>query len=346
MTLRMLDMTVDELRQAVVAAGHEPYRAEQLADWVYKKGVAEPERMTNVPAAAAGLFEVLTSRIIARRESDDGCTKLLLELHDGHRVETVMIPAARRATACVSTQAGCAMGCAFCASGLDGLGRNLSCGEIIEQVLHLRTATERRATNVVFMGTGEPLANYDATVAAVRALVDPARLALSARRITVSTVGLPEQIRKLAREDLAITLAISLHAPNDAIRSELIPAARRYPLADVLAAAAEFYQSRKREITLEYTLLGGVNDSLPCAEALAKIARRLRCSVNLIGYNPVSSLPYVRPTKTAMAAFTAKLRARGVNVTVRRARGLGVEAACGQLRRRAMVESDQGNPAR
>ena len=339
MTSRMLDMTVDQLGETLVAAGHERYRAGQLADWVYRKGVVEPARMTNVPAAAAGLFDLMTSRIAARRVSADGCTKLLLQLHDGRRVETVMIPAEGRATACVSTQVGCAVGCAFCASGLDGLERNLACGEILEQVLHLQAAAGRKATNVVFMGMGEPLANYDATVCAVRSLVDPARFALSARRVTVSTVGLPGPIRRLAREHLAITLAISLHAPNDAIRRELIPAARRYPLDDVLAAAEAFYQSHKREITLEYTLLAGVNDSPACAEALGGIAGRLRCNVNLIGYNPVSSLPYVRPTKTVTAAFAARLRARGVNVTVRRSRGLGVDAACGQLRRRAPGDS-------
>ena len=335
MTLHMLDMTIDELRQAVAGGGDKPYRADQLADWVYRKGVVDPARMSNVPAAVSGLFDVLTSRVVRRAESDDGCVKLLLELHDGHRVETVLIPAGRRATACVSTQVGCAMGCAFCASGLDSLARNLTGGEILEQVLHLQIAAGEKVTNVVFMGMGEPLANYGAALAAVRALVDPARFGISARRITVSTVGLPDQIRKLAREDLPITLAISLHAPNDAVRGKLIPAAKRHRLADVLAAAQEFYESRNREITLEYVLLGGVNDSITCADDLAKIARRLRCNVNLIGYNPVSPLPYVRPTKQVVAAFAARLKSRGVNVTVRHSRGLGIDAACGQLRRRA-----------
>ncbi len=333
MTLHMLDMTIDELRQAVAAGGEKAYRADQLADWVYRKGVVDPARMSNVPAAVSGLFDVLTSRVVQRVESDDGCIKLLLELHDGHCVETVLIPAARRATACVSTQVGCAMGCAFCASGLDSLARNLTGGEILEQLLSLQVATERKVTNVVFMGMGEPLANYDATLAAVRALVDPKRFGISARRITVSTVGLPDQIRRLAKEELPITLAISLHGPNDAVRGKLIRGAKRHRLADVLAAAQEFYDSRNREITLEYTLLGGVNDSIECANDLSGIARRLRCNVNLIGYNPVSTLPYVRPTKQVAAAFAARLKSRGVNVTVRRSRGVAANAACGQLRR-------------
>ncbi len=342
----MLDMTSDELRRLLADAGQQAYRADQLADWVYKKGVVDPAEMSNIPAAVARLVPVLTSRVAARSESDDGCLKLLIELHDAQRIETVLIPTARRATACVSTQVGCAMGCAFCASGLDGLVRNLTAGEIIEQVLHLQVAAGRKVTNVVFMGMGEPLANYDATVAAVRAMIDPKRLGLSARRVTVSTVGLPDQIRKLAREDLPITLAISLHAPNDAIRGELIPAARRYPLAEVLAAAEAFYQSRKREVTLEYSLLAGVNDSVLCADALARIAGPLRCNVNLIRYNPVPSLPYGRPTKAATDAFAARLAARGINATVRRSRGLQTDAACGQLRRRARGDESRDTPAR
>ena len=346
MTRPMLDMTTDELHRVFAEAGLKAYRAEQLADWVYKKGVVDPAEMSNIPAAIAQLAPVLTSHVAARVDSDDGCIKLLIELHDAQRIETVLIPTGRRTTACVSTQVGCAMGCGFCASGLDGLVRNLTAGEIIEQVLHLQVASGRKVTNVVFMGMGEPLANYDATLAAVRAMIDPKRLGLSARRITVSTVGLPEQIHRLASENLAITLAISLHAPNDVIRGELIPAARRYPLADVLAAAETFYQSRKREVTLEYSLLAGVNDSLLCADALAKIAGRLRCNVNLIRYNPVPSLPFGRPTKAATDAFAARLTARGVNATIRRSRGLHADAACGQLRRRAQGGSDRNIPAR
>jgi 23S rRNA (adenine2503-C2)-methyltransferase len=252
-----------------------------------------------------------------------------------------MIPTERFATACLSTQVGCAMGCAFCASGMGGLERNLTAGEILEQVLHLQQACGRRITHVVFMGMGEPLANYEAVVAAVRAIVDPRRFGISARHVTVSTVGLPKQIRRLAGELLPVSLAISLHAPNDALRRQLIPSAARFPIDEILAAAHEFFQSRKREVTLEYVLLGGLNDTNVCAEALARLAGRLRCNVNLIRYNPVESLPYRRPSQAAVQAFAQRLRRKGVNVQVRRSRGLDAQAACGQLRRRSEPQRAQ-----
>lgn len=329
----LLDMTIKQLRAAVVEADQPPYRADQLADWVYGKGISDPQAMTNLPRELTELFDILTSRPVTRTDSEDGTVKLLLELSDGEHIETVLIPAGRRTTVCVSTQVGCAMGCRFCASGLGGLRRNLTAPEILEQVLHLWQATGRRATNVVFMGVGEPLANLDATISAVRALVDPRRFGISARRVTVSTMGLPKGIRRLGREDLPITLALSLHAPNDAMRRQLIQGAVS-SLDETLAAAEEFFHSRKREVTIEYVLLGGVNDTNVCAEALAKIAHRLRCNVNLIPYNPVESLPYERPSQVAVKAFLARLRKRGVNAHVRRTRGLDAAAACGQLRRR------------
>ena len=335
----LLDMTFDQLRHAVAEAGGKPYRAAQLADWVYKKGVTDPAAMTNLPGALVERFEILTSRVVDRADSSDQCVKLLLATRDGGHVETVLIPEQRRTTACLSTQIGCAMGCTFCASGTDGLQRNLTGGEILEQMLHLRQASERAISNVVFMGIGEPLANYEATMAAVRAIVDPRRFGLSARRVTISTVGLPRQIRRLAREKLPITLAISLHAPDDALRRELIPSAARYPIREILDAAEEYYQVHKREITLEYVLLSDVNDSPLCAEALARIARRLRCNVNLIRYNPAAGLPYLPPAQDAAQAFAERLRRRGVNVQIRRSRGADAEAACGQLRRRRTAQN-------
>ena len=340
----LLDMTAEELRRAVEAAGEKPYRADQLANWVYAKGVTDAGKMSNLPARLVARFDILTSRVAAKTESDDGCVKLLVEMSDGCHVEAVLIPSARRATACVSTQAGCAMGCAFCASGLGGLDRNLTCSEILEQLLHLREATGHRVTHVVFMGMGEPLANYNATVAAVRAIVDPERFGISARRVTISTVGLPRQIRRLAREDLPVTLAISLHAPNDIVRRQLIPASSPHSIAEVLEAAEEFYRARNREITLEYVLLAGVNDSPVCADALAKVAGRLRCNVNLFRYNPVADLPFTRPSQSATKAFADRLQRHGVNVNVRRSRGLDADAACGQLRRRTAEDLQPDTP--
>jgi len=334
----LLDSTPEALAGDLKARGQPAYRTRQILDWAWRKGAPDFAAMTNLPRGLrdelAAETVVRAGRVAARSDAADGVVKLLLAWADGEQIETALIPAQRRATACVSTQAGCPVGCSFCASGADGLRRNLSAGEIVEQVLWLQDAAERAVTHVVFMGMGEPLLNYDATVAAVRALTDPRRGGLSARRVTVSTVGLPREIRRLAREDLPITLAISLHAPTDALRRELIPWPGLPPLAEVIGAAQAFFQARKREVTLEYVLLGGVNDTNVCAEGLSRLAHQLRCNVNLIPYNPVSALPYRRPGRQAVRAFADRLQRRGVNVQVRRSRGADANAACGQLRRR------------
>jgi len=330
----LLEMTFDELTSAVVSAGLPAYRARQLAEWVYKKFVTDPAAMTNVPNAVTELFDILTSRTVARADSTDGTVKLLLELRDGENIECVSIPTAKRHTACVSTQVGCAMGCGFCASSLGGLKRNLTSGEILEQIIHLAAMAGRRVTNVVLMGMGEPLANYKATVAAIRAMIDPQRLDISARHITVSTVGMPAQIDSLARENLPITLAISLHAPNDDLRRRIIPAARRTTITEVLGAARRFYEARRREVTIEYVLLGGVNDTKLCAVQLARLAAPLRCKVNLIACNAVEGMGYRSPTKAEVKAFAARLAKEGAKVNIRHPRGSDIAAACGQLRRR------------
>ena len=334
----LLDISPSELVEELAAMGQPAYRARQVLQWVWQHGVCDFAEMTNLPkplrAELAGRLVVLTGRPAARSDASDGVVKLLVEWSDGQATETVMIPAARRCTACLSVQVGCPVGCAFCASGLDGVARDLSAGEILEQLFHLRSAAARRITHVVLMGMGEPLLNYDATVAAVRAMVDPARGGISARRVTVSTVGLPSQIRRLAREDLPITLAISLHAPNDDLRRQLVPAARAVSIEALLAAASDFFARRGREVTLEYVLLGGVNDTPACADQLARLARRLRCNVNLIRFNPVPGVPFVPPRESALRSFLERLRRRGLNVHLRASRGADAEAACGQLRRR------------
>ena len=332
--INVLELTIDQLKAAFAELGQPAFRATQVADWVYRKGAVDAEAMTNLPPMLRSELTVCDSRVAARTDSTDGTVKLLLELADTQRIECVMIPTDNRATACVSTQVGCAMGCKFCASGQLGVTRNLTSGEILQQVLHLAQVAGTRISHVVFMGMGEPLANYEATLAAIRALNDPLRFNISARNITVSTVGIPKAIRRLAGEDLPITLSISLHAPNDALRRELIPTAERYTIDELIAAAELLFKARGREITLEYLLLGGVNDTNVCAEALAQIAHRLRCSVNLIRYNPVPDLPYRRPATAVVQAFAQRLTKRGVNVHTRRSRGLDADAACGQLRRR------------
>jgi 23S rRNA (adenine2503-C2)-methyltransferase len=293
--------------------------------------------MSDLPAALrlalAQEFSILTGTVAGKSDCGDGVTKLLIQWPDGLSVETVLIPADGRACACVSTQVGCGVECTFCASGQGGLKRNLTSGEIVEQILQLRLATGQVVTHVVFMGMGEPLANYDATVAAIHTIVDPDRLGISARRVTVSTVGLPKQIRKLAMENLPITLAISLHAPTEALRRKIMPKAPS-SIAEIVAAAQEFFASRKREITLEYILLEGVNDTNVCAEALARIAAQLRCNVNLIRYNPVASATYRQPSQAAVKMFAQRLDRCGVNVQIRLSKGQDSDAACGQLRNR------------
>lgn len=329
------EISCDTAREVLADAGHKAFRAKQLADWVYNKGVTDPEIMSNLPDAVTDEFSFLTSSIAKQADSSDGTTKLLLNLSDNCQIETVMIPSEKRATACLSTQAGCAIGCKFCASGLDGLQRNISAGEILQQLIHLRQTTGTAPTNVVFMGMGEPLANYEASIAAIRAIIDPDRFGISARRVTLSTIGIPSAIRRLATEDLAITLAISLHAPTDELRREIIPSAGKHSIDQILSAAGEFYEARKREVTLEYILLEGVNDAEYHAKNLSRLAGRLRCNVNLIRYNPVESLPFAPSTRGATEAFINTLRETGTNATLRTARGTDIAAACGQLKGRS-----------
>lgn len=341
-------LTILELDQAALAdqplLRAEPrYRVRQIWEWVYRHACSDFAAMTNLPRdlreRLAGRLRVFAGEVVARRESSDGTTKLLLAWPDGATSECVVIPDGSRRTVCVSTQVGCPVRCAFCASGLEGMQRNLTAAEIVEQVLRARQICRPDdITNVVFMGSGEPLANFPALVAAIERLTDPQGMNFSRRRITVSTIGLPARIRQLADRVGPVNLAISVHAPNDGLRAELIPWAARIPLAEVVEAARYFFERTGREITLEYLLLAGVNDRPRHARQLARLARSLRCNVNLIRYNPVPDLPFARPTGEATWEFQRRLRALGVNAHVRRSRGLDIEAACGQLRRRTGAE--------
>ncbi len=335
----LLQCTPQHLARTLSAMGCPEYRARQVRQWVWEKRVTDFDGMTNLPAdlreRLAEEMTVLSGEVLREFRSRDGTRKLLIGFPDGATSECVLIPARKRATACVSSQVGCPIGCRFCASGAEGFERDLTAGEIVEQVFHLERIGRRRITNVVFMGAGEPLANYEQTLAAVRALIDPDRGALSARHVTVSTVGIPGAIRRLAGEDLPITLAISLHAPHDALRREVLgPEAARHPIASILSAARTFYAARKREITLEYVLIAGLNDSNVCADALAKLTESLRCNVNLIGYNAAGAPGFEAPPEARIEAFAERLQRRGVNVHRRRSRGQDADAACGQLRRR------------
>ncbi|MFQ5349633.1 MAG: 23S rRNA (adenine(2503)-C(2))-methyltransferase RlmN, partial [Thermoanaerobaculia bacterium] len=332
-----------ELGEWLAAAGEPAYRADQIRDWVFRRGAASTDEMTDLPAALrrrlAADFAVRSRREMTRSRAPDGTTKLLLAWPDGATTECVMIPGdASRRTACLSTQVGCDVGCTFCASGIGGSRRDLSVGEVLEQALavgELLAAADERLSHVVFMGMGEPLANYHVTVAATRRLNADHGLGIGQRRITISTVGLPKQIERLAGEGLQTTLAVSLHAPTDALRRELIPWARGIPLARLLAACRRYFEGTGREVTFEYCLLAGVNDKPEHAEELAEIARDLRANVNLLMYNPVPTLPFARPSRNSAIAFLKRLRGAGVNVHLRESRGLEADAACGQLRRRA-----------
>ncbi len=330
-----------ETLRAVLTEWKEPaYRAGQILQWVYEHGVTSFEQMSNIPAGLrkrlAEEMVLYESQIASRQVSADGTIKLLLRWADGATSECVMIPDAERRTACISTQVGCPVECVFCASGVGGLQRQLTAAQIIEQAMRVRALCEpaARLSNVVFMGLGEPLANYAATLHAVRTLNADWGMGIGARKITISTVGLPTQIRRLADEKLQINLAISLHAPDDELRRQLIPWAERVSIDSLVEAANYYFEQTHREVTLEYILLGGVNDSPQQAAALAKVAKKMRSNVNLIPYNPVEGLPYRRPSENAIVSFLDGLRSRGVNSHVRRSRGLDIEGACGQLRRR------------
>ncbi len=338
--LSFFDAIPAQLDQAVEQWHWPRFRSNQIRDWVYNKNVTDPEQMLNLSKLdrkfLADRVDFLTSAITRRQDSADGTIKLLLIWPDGSNAETVMIPDADRRTACVSSQVGCPVGCAFCASGMGGVKGNLSAGQIVEQVVRLNlilAGSQERISNVVFMGMGEPLANYANVMSAIRILHDPKCLNIGGRKITVSTVGVPSRIRDLAGESLPLNLALSLHAPVESLRKQLIPWAEHFALEDILDAARYYFEQTGREITLEYILLSGVNDRPDQARQLARLCKTIRGNVNLIRYNEVESLPFKRPEATAVVAFQETLREAGVNAHVRKSRGRDIDAACGQLRR-------------
>lgn len=349
----LLEFDPERLAALFAEMDEKSYRSGQVLDWIYVQGAASFDNMSNLSKAlretlATG-FDLYASRVVRRQASKDGTVKLLLQWADGATSECVLIPEEERRTACISSQVGCPVRCAFCASGLGGLQRNLSAGEIVEQALRIRAealaAGGSRLSNVVFMGLGEPLANYDAVMRAARTINAPWGLNIGARKITISTVGLPKQIRRLAGEGLQFNLALSLHAPTDGLRAQLIPWAEKVSIADLASACRHYFDQTGREITLEYILLREINDRPTHAEQLARFARQLRCNVNLIRYNAVEGLPYRRPTDEAMRAFQQVLQAHGVNTHVRTPRGLDIDAACGQLRRTVSAETGASQPS-
>ena len=328
----------EEVEGALVAAGWPGYRAHQVLDWVYAKRTRDPAAMSNLGKAQreqlGGLVDLALPRIHKQIQSPKGdSVKYALELHDKARVESVAMLSKRGVTLCVSTQAGCGMACVFCATGTLGLTRNLKADEIVAQVVHMLETTgwEDPGFNIVFMGMGEPLANYAQTLKAINVLRADEGLRVGSRRITLSTCGMVPQMHRLAKEGLQVGLAISLHATTDELRDRLVPINRRYPLRE-LVRAADFYATHTgRRVTLEYILLAGVNDKKGDAERLADIANALPCKINLIPYNPVPQLPWQRPTDEAIQRFADWLFPRCPAVTLRWSQGGEIAAACGQL---------------
>lgn len=330
--------------------GLERWRGKQVRSWVYERLVSDVTLMTTFSSRQRqGLAEAFVfpdGKVVRQQQASDGTTKLLIEWPDANVAECVMIPAEDgRRTACISSQVGCPVGCRFCASGMAGVKGNLSAAQIVEQIFQLNVLLQprgERISNVVLMGMGEPLANYANVMQAIRILHDPACFNLGARRITLSTVGVPQRILQLADEQLPLNLAISLHAPNEALRKQLIPWAEQFSLEEILAAAKAYFEKTGREVTLEYILLAGVNDQPEQARELARVCRLLRSNVNLIRYNEVEGIEFRRPEDAAVLEFQRVLREAGVNVHIRRSRGRDIDAACGQLRRKAQADGASG----
>ena len=325
------------LEAALVERGQGAFRGGQLFRWIYRRGVTDLAAMTDLPLELrrrlADEFVLTTPTLAHREKSRDGTEKFLLQLADRRQIESVFIPDTPSMTFCISTQVGCAMACAFCLTGKMGLVRNLTAGEIVGQVRVLTDALAMRETafNIVLMGMGEPLHNYDETMKALRILADEDGLAVSPRRVTLSTVGLLPALERLAREPVMPNLAISLHAPTDLQRGELVPINRKYGVGDIIEACKRFPLKKRSRITFEYVLLAGVNDSPQDARRLAKLVAGVKSKVNLIPLNAAAGIPFERPSDDAIDRFAKILADHGVPVSVRKSRGRDIRAACGQL---------------
>lgn len=339
--VNLKDLTLSELEKFLGELGAEKYRAGQVARWIFQKGVTSFQDMTDLSrdlrerlSAAAWISK---PEILARQFSRRGDTvKYLFGLFDGQAVESVLMKHGYGNSACVSTQVGCRMGCRLCASGLEGLVRNLSPGEIYDQVLGIQQDTGERVSHVVIMGSGEPLDNFGATLAFIKNITAPYGLNIGYRHITVSTCGLVPRIRELAEEKLALTLAVSLHAPNDSLRDTLVPINKKYPLKELIAACRDYARETGRRITFEYALLAGVNDSREHAEELGRLLSGMLCHVNLIPANPVPERGVKPPSREQVELFKKIVEKHGIATTVRRELGADIDAACGQLRRRIL----------
>jgi 23S rRNA (adenine2503-C2)-methyltransferase len=346
------DLNLKEL-EAYFAARKQPiYRARQIAQWLYQKGAVSFGQMTNLSSSLRSQleqeFSISRLAVVRRSTSADGTVKFLFGLADGQNIESVLIPETKRLTLCISTQAGCGFGCKFCATAVLGLKRNLRASEMVDQVLEAsRTLSGgQRITHVVLMGMGEPLANYHQTVKALEVMTESSwGIGISPRRVTLSTVGLVPQIQKLIAET-RVNLAISLHAPTDELRAQLMPVNRKYPLQRLIDCCRSLPIPRRKRITFEYVLLRGVNDSPDHARQLCELLKGVRCKVNVIPFNPHPESPFERPRDSEVERFQEVLSARGVQVNVRRPRGDDIQAACGQLQGDELLREAQRSGAR
>jgi 23S rRNA (adenine2503-C2)-methyltransferase len=338
---------IAQLESSFERSGISRFHARQVYRWIHRKAVTDPEHMTDLSRALRRRlgteFSVRTPALVGREQSIDGTQKFLLELADRRRIESVFIPDTPALTFCISSQVGCAMDCSFCLTGKMGFGRNLTAGEIVGQVRVLAQTLDLLESrfNIVLMGMGEPLHNYDAVMQALRILTDEHGLAMNPRRITLSTVGLVPAIDRLVQEPIMPNLAISLHGTTDAQRSALVPINRKYSLNDLLAACRRVPLKRRDRITFEYVLLDGVNDSPDDAHRLVGLLGQIKAKVNLIPLNPAPGIPFQRPSDVRVDRFAALLAGRGLTVSVRKSRGRDIRAACGQL----IVEGQRHTPA-
>ena len=336
-------MTLDELTEYIVAAGFPKFRGKQLYDWMHVKLVEGYEEMTNIPKQLKDFLSENTffaslkpARVQVSKE--DGTAKYLFELYDGNYIESVLMHYKHGNYVCISSQAGCRMGCRFCASTLDGLARSLEPSEMLDQIYRIQKSTGERVTNVVVMGAGEPFDNFDNFVRFEKLLTDENGLNISARNLTVSTCGLVPKIYELADMKLQITLAISLHAPNDDMRKKLMPIANKYSIKEIMDACRYYIEKTGRRVTFEYSLVKGENDSLECAEQLISLVKDLNCHINLIPVNPIKERDYRQTELVDINKFKNKLEKYKINVTIRREMGRDIDGACGQLRKRYSEE--------
>nr|CAA9212429.1 23S rRNA (adenine(2503)-C(2))-methyltransferase @ tRNA (adenine(37)-C(2))-methyltransferase [uncultured Armatimonadetes bacterium] len=336
----LVGKTTQELEAVVQALGAPAFRGRQIAQAIYKRQVRTWDGLTDLPrdlrARLAEHYDLAPCRVRSSSAAPDGTVKYLMDQPDGEVIESVFLPYPGRTSVCISSQVGCPMACSFCATGTEGLARNLSAGEIVDQVLLMQSLhPEQRITHVVFMGMGEPLLNYAAALAAIRILNQEVGIAM--RHVTLSTVGVVPNIEKLADEDLQLTLAVSLHAPNDTLRSELVPLNEKYPIARLLQACRDYTDKTRRRITFEYVLLADVNDGEKEAHELGDLLRGMLAGVNVIPYNTTDvAAPYQRPTPEAQRRFREIVAGHGVTITQRKERGHRIAAACGQLKRSAL----------